>query len=707
MKRFLVMAAWLGGLVTMWLGGCNPACLFDHGGQCANKGKSCVVNTECGESGWCYLGQCSAIPCEEGVLRKDPKTGACVAISACDTSSEQGHWERCDQDPCAGLSESPCLADARCQPAYTSRDLSAGKATPCSTQGGAAPTATVKPDGSVATPGVNLANQPKHGDWSSACWLASTSRTYAGCRAVPQSIFIGELKNSCESNSKQECLVQPTCQAVGTPCYCPPGATCDCQGGAFLYCETNDRLRRCTTNADCNAGERCDNDEDCIIPRTFASLPPAPPKPGDRGCTGACVPVGCTGDGEQQCNADLTCDGGDYNSTCSSPIYYLDGMLPPCSNQFIGCAPQSRVSDLRTDRSLLVRDPEIVDDPAFSLLSVLAALAPPGQVDAFAQSLLSQLGAGKQFDSGAMTQARVGASQFYHQLDDGTPLLAQRFSAMMATTALINRLDLATTHGCGEARLSFAMTSAYENGSQRMTLIVELKVPDDGAACQTVARRWAELSGIEDPQQRREKLIVLFGELLKPAHLGQIRTNEFINRTGKEAWELREFHLRAADGLLELAPVAQTIDPKVGGLSALLSWLSDNSESIQAGTAIVPVRFLAGASTEDGSRLDLVNLADDAKVSALSGTINRMACAGCHLTETGSPFVHIGERLATRVDGVFRPTGRAVIDDFLKKELANRAAVLQGVLTGSPTGPPGPPGLVSHEWRPLVQARVH
>jgi hypothetical protein len=91
---------------------------------------------------------------------------------------------------------------------------------------------------------------------------------------------------------------------------------------------------------------------------------------------------------------------------------------------------------------------------------------------------------------------------------------------------------------------------------------------------------------------------------------------------------------------------------------------------------------------------------NDPTAQQINKSVNALTCAGCHLTETDSPFVHIGERLASQVSGAYRPSGRAVVDDFLQQELPKRAALLQSVLAGSN-------GLVALDWRPQQQARVH
>jgi hypothetical protein len=724
------------GLAMTWLAGCN---------------KPCAATADCNGGDVCVATVCRSISCEETIFARDPATGACTPLSGCFLTDAQRGWQTCQEDPCAGLAESACLSDTRCQPTYSLPDDESvvstfgGSFSVCGGSQSVLPgQAEPGPDNTIVAPGVNQGNQPKHGgSWNNGCTKAQ-SRQFAGCRAAPtiapqtactslstdqcasrsdchvtggQCEPIYNRKPDCAGADSMSCLTNASCQPTGTRCYCPPGATCDCSGGQFFGCETNDRLRRCSSSADCNAGERCDNDEDCIAPRTFSTAPTGPTLPGDPACLGACVPVGCAGFGEQRCSADPSCDAGHYVTVCRRQ-YYSEGNGPSCSlvddaaansgfgacgcgGQFTGCATLAPVGALRTDRSLLVRDPEIVDDPAFSLTSVLTQLAPAGLADAFVDSLLTQLGTDQKLSNGVTAKGRAGVAQFYATTLKGpAPGLAQRLGGLMATTALINRLDLATTGNCGEARLSFALNNAYTDGNQRLTLIVELKVPDDGKGCQLVAQQWAELSLVDDVGMRRSKLLALYGALLKPQNLGQLRTNEFLNLHADEPWELREFHLRPADGLLALVPAAQTVDSSQVGTPGLNAWLRANAAGLQAGTAIIPAQFLAGASTEDGGRVHLTAPDNDPTAQQINKSVNALTCAGCHLTETDSPFVHIGERLASQVSGAYRPSGRAVVDDFLQQELPKRAALLQSVLAGSN-------GLVALDWRPQQQARVH
>src|SRR5207248_9562848 len=119
------------------------------------------------------------------------------------------------------------------------------------------------------------------------------------------------------------CSRHPECHPVGGPCYCPPGAACACGGGAFFFCEPDDGLSRCDSNSDCGDGQRCSNDEVCAptigstgVGLTFNGGPtPVGAASLDApGCPGLCVPQGCTGYGENRCNADPSCE----------PVYLLN-----------------------------------------------------------------------------------------------------------------------------------------------------------------------------------------------------------------------------------------------------------------------------------------------------------------------------------------------------------------------------------------------
>jgi hypothetical protein len=76
---------------------------------------------------------------------------------------------------------------------------------------------------------------------------------------------------------------------------------------------------------------------------------------------------------------------------------------------------------------------------------------------------------------------------------------------------------------------------------------------------------------------------------------------------------------------------------------------------------------LAVTSSENGSRISLSDF--DA-----ADALNRVACAGCHTTESNTAFVHVGER--------YNGTGRAQISKFLQDQLHVRASHLLQVSIG-------------------------
>lgn len=614
--------------------------------------------------------QITAPGVNNGTAPKHPSESACG--SSIDNSARS--FSGCRTAPkiesmaaCETLNQNDCQKRRDCS---TTPPKSDGKFT---SPGNPTPESPPRADGTTNTPDIPV--NPNLGQCFSRFELPTTTCAFA---------------------TENSCLLSPGCQPVGSRCYCPIGGQCSCGGGSFLGCESNDRLRRCSQNSDCNADERCDNDEACIAPRTFAAPNSGPdPVPGTASCVGACVKKGCSGMGETMCNAHPECDGGSYGTVCRPKPYCAGGDDGSpradqassgscgCDAEFVGCAELKPVSELRSERSLLVRDPEIIDDAAFRLDTVLTKLAPAGKVDEFTGSFVKQIGSAGTLANGANVKARTGFAGFQTELSPDTAGIAQRLSGFLHITSLVNRLDLRKPGTCGEARLTYALTKAYSDGNQRMTLIVELRVPDDGNNCVSVAQRWAELSTLDSAADRRDRLIALYNELLKPETLGQIRTNEFLNRTGLEPWQLREFHLDGS-GMLKAAAVAQTVDKSLLGSPDFLAFVQANRSDVLAGNAVIPEKYLAAASTEDGGRLSLTS--GSSAMPDVEKALNAQACAGCHLTETQSPFVHIGERLGKFVGGAtgYLPVGRAVIDTFLQKELVTRASYLQKVLKGTP-----------------------
>lgn len=143
--------------------------------------------------------------------------------------------------------------------------------------------------------------------------------------------------------------------------------------------------------------------------------------------------------------------------------------------------------------------------------------------------------------------------------------------------ALVNRFDLAPDNGdhCGQQRIILANNTNLGNG--RMFIILEAQIPNPNRSCgiegcRAIAKFWAELSEMQSPQERQQRLVAAFldGEASLLAegvgpfmsadffgpNGGQIRTNNF----NSDPWTLREFSIqRSGNDMVVLpAPVADS-----------------------------------------------------------------------------------------------------------------------------------------------------
>ena len=759
---------------------------------CANK--PCDTTSQCGSGEVCAAAHCQAVSCSGTYYAVDPSDGTCRPLPACGNRSDVSGWKSCD-DPCATQGENGCIADPRCQPAYTSNQTSCN---PTQTEFAPVP-AGVSVSGPACTgtrvfagcranqlrvdpcvgldqttctadsrctgfatgggcdcpPGADC-NCPFTGDNGWECRLKTcgdftttdeckshsecttdngpqpltqtgtttpTGPVDAGVGGLDQPFFgcFDKGFGSCFSMDETTCLRHPECHPVGGPCYCPPGATCVCGGGKFTFCEPDDGLKRCNSSSECGADQRCNNDEQCApavgsSPGQFGGfgIPGGTPVPDGLttnsdpttpACPGLCVPKGCAGDGEQRCVNDPSCDA-IYNLNCSpyggggGDLFNggCGGGLPPqgpnegdttggaagvpaisscapCEPSFTQCVDRAPGSVIDADRSVLIRDPQVLDSPQFAFGTVMKLLAAGQDPAVFVDNWLQQIG-DTTSASGKTANARPTAGHFVNftmpRLADGRLDLDQ---IGFQVTSLSNRIDLAGPNDCGEARITYALKGGITDRRHRMTIIVELKQPDDGAACATVARKWVELSNVTG-STLRGLAEAIYLPLLAPEHLGQVRTNEFL--VGRQSvnmkqmpWELREWHM-GYDGQLHLALSKQAIDPTVVDAVPFRVWLTQNSDLIQAQKVIIPEGFLAVTSSEDGSRINLNAQTPDDSLAEQS--LNQMACAGCHTTETNSVFTHVAER--------FDGTGRAKISEFLRKALPTRAQNLWKISLG-------------------------
>ncbi len=750
---------------TTWLG----LALFTLLAGCSTK--PCETSSQCGGGQVCAEQRCQLLSCDKVWYANDPSTGDCRPLPACDNREDVRDWTSCN-DPCTGLNEKGCIADPRCQPAYSTNLTSAPAPVFCDAAGttgsaGIGPRSepfpgcggpsgdrvyqgcrgnpmrvdpcagkdelACKADLRCVVSNIGIAKPLCDCAPSTDCFCGDTPPVVAECRvkqctdfneiecaAHPECqsppIFPGEGDPTtrgaasdsvvscfpkgfgCSSFGEAECLQHGDCHPVGATCYCPPNVTCVCGGGKFLFCEPDDGVRRCDSDSDCAGGQRCNKEDTCsLLPSQTTLTPPV--------CSGLCVPKGCPGNNEKQCNADPVCHP-IYSLNCSpygqaggggfAPGVPCGGPFPVEPNQgagagaplpsscgceptFSGCVDADPGSVVDPDKTVLCRDPAVIDQPAFAFANVMQALAGGNDPAPFVTSWLSQLGNDASVD-GKLAKARTGAGAVIASLPRRSDGLIDVAKLDFQVTSLSNRIDLAGPADCGEARITYALRRGVDDRRTRMTVIVELRQPDDSSHCQATARKWIALSpksGVELAQS----FASLYAPLLKPQMLNQLRTNEFLvaqtDPGALEPWELREFHL-GTDGLLHLSLSKQAVDPALATTQPFRSWALANSSAILDGSATVPAQYLAVTSSENGSRLFL---GDDPKIDT---ALNKMACAGCHTTESNTAFAHVAER--------FKTTGRAQVSEFLRKALPTRSQnlfrVSLGLLTTADRAPP-------------------
>jgi hypothetical protein len=262
--------------------------------------------------------------------------------------------------------------------------------------------------------------------------------------------------------------------------------------------------------------------------------------------------------------------------------------------------------------------------------------------------------------------------------------------------AIVNRFDLRNLDrgDAGEGRFVFAF---LDGGLPiEATIIFEYALP---AASEADVARWARafhalgaLAFSEEYNVALQALTESFtGRGARPAAtngsaIAAVRTNEIA--FGDDGnWELREFALSRASGMLEPRPVELTPDLGLNGTDALARFVNANAAAILLDQHTVPDLFggrpfRGGASLNDGSVWAAPGILDpEARHHFALNT-----CSGCHLVETGTTFLHVGPRLtgsASRLSGFL--TGKTVVDPVTQErrtfnDLARRRADLESIV---------------------------
>jgi hypothetical protein len=231
------------------------------------------------------------------------------------------------------------------------------------------------------------------------------------------------------------------------------------------------------------------------------------------------------------------------------------------------------------------------------------------------------------------------------------------------------------------------------------TIILEYKLP---AASEADVLGWAQafhalgaLSSGEGYNAALQAITDRFaGRGVRPGHpnasaINTVRTNE-ISFSDNGIWELRQFTLSPATGLLVPGTVALTPDLRFNNSVTLASYIAANQAAIVAETHVVPAvfngqPFAAGAIFNDLSTWFAPGADNSARHHFALNT-----CNGCHSAdETGTTFLQISPRTPGReatlsgfLTGITIPdpvTGQLrTFDDLGRRKLDLQAIVCAG-----------------------------
>ncbi|HEU4726404.1 MAG TPA: LamG domain-containing protein [Kofleriaceae bacterium] len=376
---------------------------------------------------------------------------------------------------------------------------------------------------------------------------------------------------------------------------------------------------------------------------------------------------------------------------------------------------------ISTARELMITDVSVVDDPvrtafdpgssdprngAWTFKRLMEDMAPsaadaPAMVEAVITSFTRT-----QTINGFTIAPRPGMDpqilSVWPRTPDGKLDLAQ---APLRLQAIVNRFDLrnlANGDG-GEGRFVFAFNGPGGFPLQA-TMIFEYKLP---AATEQDVLGWAQafhalgaMSFGESYNAALQAVTDRFaGRGARPGHpngsaINAVRTNEI---AFSSPWELRQFGLSPATGLLEPQAVDLTTDLRFNNSTTLASFINANQAQIIAETHTVPAvldgqPFQAGTIFNDLTTWFAPGVDPEARHHFALNT-----CNGCHSgQETGVGFLQISPRSPgspAQLSGFL--TGTTIPDPVTLQprefnDLRRRRLDLQSIVCPTPAGIAGP-----------------
>lgn len=340
---------------------------------------------------------------------------------------------------------------------------------------------------------------------------------------------------------------------------------------------------------------------------------------------------------------------------------------------------------VRSERSLLVTAPSVVEDPTrtfdlctgagnpsgawtFNRLMTNMANQPVSGVHPsdFVENWLRQWGTTQTIN----TFAAAPRSQIINQVlnlweRDSVTNKLRLDRSPLRLLAIVNRMDLRTNSAygggtAGEGRFVFGVVRRNSTGTCSVlpfTVILEYGIPITGCTnIRSYARQWGALGTLtlgspaynSSLQVITDRFTAANAAPLKPnrSAINQVRTNEFL----QSPWELREFAIARGSTQLTMTTAKQTPHISLNNSIALGDYIFDNGPSILAGTYRLPLlygtdRMLTGAVPNPGSPLPSLIWNGPGAGNDERNKFSLNTCNACHGKETQTNnFLHIAPR---------------------------------------------------------------
>jgi hypothetical protein len=356
--------------------------------------------------------------------------------------------------------------------------------------------------------------------------------------------------------------------------------------------------------------------------------------------------------------------------------------LPPVkgivANKAISINAVGNPSNIDPERSLLVRDPRVVQDKTRTrvycregsmgvwsfgyLMTEMANESVTGiNPQDFVLKWLYNWADDQTVNTWTIGERREGVRHLIERwAKDGEGRL-DLSKAPFRLLAIVNRPDLRgslnydknSKNNAGELRFVFGMVDPESCEAQRFTVIFEYGVKRD--SCESIqewATRWKNLDLLElGSPEYNEKLEGLTQEVVTAnanpdkangSSLNQLRTNDFVL---DRPWELREFQIGdgRSTGYLKDVTTKQTPDASINGTDLLTEFINQNETDLLTGSHVVPETFLGHSFLGGGIEYDSSDFwnSDGINNNDARHQFSLATCNSCHGRETDTGFLHI------------------------------------------------------------------